>query len=155
MFIGFEAFKGRVMGPLLVLVCLCFREIVIVTCKIVLFWFFFLRSIDNFLLKKCIFSPLEISFEKRASFDLLFTFLSHHLKDTKIPSAHISLTYIHVFCSPYRHFLPYQFCKNYEFTMYGFSLVRLLVLIIISAILEQSINNYINGEQNLSWNVYY
>ena len=38
-------------------------------------------------------------------------------------------------------FLPYQFWNNYEFFMYGFSLVRLLVLILIHAILEQSINN--------------
>ena len=40
------------------------------------------------------------SFEKRTIFDLLFTFFSHQGKVTKIPSAHISLTYIHVFCSP-------------------------------------------------------
>ena len=34
------------------------------------------------------------SFEKRAIFDLLYTFFSHQGKVTKIPSAHISLTYI-------------------------------------------------------------
>ena len=39
------------------------------------------------------------SFEKRAIFDLLFIFFSHQGKVTKIPLAHISLTYIHVFCS--------------------------------------------------------
>ena len=38
-------------------------------------------------------------------------------------------------------FLFYQFCKNYEFIIYGFYLVRLLVLILIRVILEQSINN--------------
>ena len=81
------------------------------------------------------------SFEKRAIFDLLFTFFSHQGKVTKIPSAHISLTCIHVFCSPYWLFLPYQFWKKYEFIRYGFSLVWVLVLILIRAILEQSINN--------------
>ena len=40
-------FQGPQMGPLPVLVPLCFRENVIVTCKIVTF----LRILDNFLLK--------------------------------------------------------------------------------------------------------
>ena len=50
---------------------------------------------------------MEIKFQnganlkKRAIFYLLFTFFSHQGKVTKIPSAHISLTYINVFCSPY------------------------------------------------------
>ena len=46
-------------------------------------------------------------------FDLLFTYFSHQGNVTKIPSAHISLTYIHVFCLPYWLFLPYQFWKKY------------------------------------------
>ena len=70
-----------------------------------------------------------------------FHIFSHQGKVTKIPSAHISLTYIHVFCSPYWLFLPYQFWKKYEFIRYGFSLVWFLVLILIRAILELSINN--------------
>ena len=49
---------------------------------------------------------------KRASFDLLFTFSSHQGKFTKIPSAHISNTYIHVFCSPYWLFCLTNFEKN-------------------------------------------
>ena len=49
---------------------------------------------------------------KKGYFDLFFTFFSHQGKVTKIPSAHISLTYIHVFCSPYWPLLPYQFWKN-------------------------------------------
>ena len=81
------------------------------------------------------------SFEKRAIFDLLFKFFSHQGKVTKIPSAHISLTYIHVFCSTYWLFLPYQLWIKYKFIRYGFSLVWVLVLILIRAILEQSINN--------------
>ena len=95
--------KGSGMGPWLVLVSLCFRENVAATCKI---WSF-LCSLDNLLQKNVIvlFFGNQISkwrsFEKRAIFDLLFTFFSHRGKVTKIPSAHISLTYIHVFCSPY------------------------------------------------------
>ena len=54
------------------------------------------------------------SFEKGAIFDLLFKFFSHQGKVTKIPSAHISLTYIHIFCSPYWLFLPDQFWKKIQ-----------------------------------------
>ena len=132
------------MFPLHVLVCPCFRENVIVTCKIVSF----LYSLDNFLLKSIIvfFFGNQISkwrsFEKKGLFlTYFFPFFSHQGKDTKIPSAHISLTYIHVFCSPYWLFCPTNFAKKYEFIMYGFSLVWLLVLILVCAILEQSINN--------------
>ena len=92
------------MGPYLVLVS-PFRENVVATCKIGSF----LHCLDNLLQKNVIvlFFFLEIKFQngahlkKRAIFDLLFTFSSHQAKVTKIPSAHISLTYIHVFCSPY------------------------------------------------------
>ena len=136
--------KGREMGPLLVLVCPCFRKNVIVTCKIVTF----LWSLDIFLLKNVIVFIFgnQISkwrsFEKRAIFDLLFTFFSHRGKETKIPSAHISLTYIPVFCSPFWLFCLPNFAKNCEFIMYGFSTsVWLLMLILICAILERSINN--------------
>ena len=91
------------MGPLLVPVCPCFRENVIVTCKIVSF----LCSLDTFLLKNSIvfFFGNQISkwcsFVKRVIFDLLFTFFSHQGKDIKIPLARNSLTYIKIFCSPY------------------------------------------------------
>ena len=89
--------KGCGMGTLVVLVSPCFRENVVATCKIGSF----LCSLDNLLQKNVIvfFSGSQISkwrsFEKRAIFDLLFTFFSHQWKITKIPSAHISLTYIH------------------------------------------------------------
>ena len=131
------------MGPWLVLVSPCFRKNVVATFKIGSF----LCSLDNFLQKNVIvlFFGNQISkwrsFETRAIFDLLFAFFSHHGKVTKIPSAHISHTCLHVFCSSYRLFLPYQFWKKYEFIRYGFSLVWVLVLILIRAILEQSINN--------------
>ena len=90
-------------GPWLVPVSPCFRKNLIATCNIG----YFLCSLDNLLQKNVIvlFFGNQISkwssFEKRAIFDLLFTFSSHQGKGTKIPSAHISNTYIHVFCSPY------------------------------------------------------
>ena len=106
------------MSPWLVLVYPCFRENVVATCKI---WSF-LCNLDHLLQKNVIvlFFGNQISkwrsFEKRAIFDLLFTFSSHQGKVPKIPLAHISNTYIHVFCSPYWLFLPFQFWKKYEFT---------------------------------------
>ena len=109
-----DPLKGCGMGPFLVLVSPCFRENVVATCKIGSF----LCSLDDLLQKNeiVLFFGNQISkwrsFEKRAIFDLLFTFFSHQGKVTKIPSAHISLTYIHVFCSPYWLFLPYQFWKE-------------------------------------------
>ena len=135
--------KGCGMGPWLVLVSPCFRENIVATCKIGSF----LCSLDNLPQKNVIvlFFGNQISkwrsFEKRAIFDLLFTFSSHQGKVTKIPSAHISNTYIHVFCSPYWLFCLTNFEKKYKFIRYGFSLVWVLVLILIRAILEQSINN--------------
>ena len=101
--ISYSMLNGCGMGPLLVLVSSCFRENVVVTCKIGSF----LCSLDNLLQKNVIVFFLKkqiskfLSFEKRDTFDLLFTFFSYQEKITNIPSAHISLTYIHVFCSPY------------------------------------------------------
>ena len=98
------------MGIILsVLVSSCLRKNVVVTSKIGSF----LCSLDNLPQKNVIvfFFGNQISkwcsFEKRAFFYLLFTFFSHWGKVTKIPSAYISLTYIHVFCSPY-----WLFCLN-------------------------------------------
>ena len=91
------------MGPWLVLVSPCFRENVVATCKIGSF----LCSLDNFLQKNVIVFFLEIKFQNGAHLKkgllltYFFTFLSHQGKVTNIPSAHISLTYIHIFCSPY------------------------------------------------------
>ena len=117
-------------GPLLVLVSPCFMETVVVTCKIGSF----LCSLDKLLQKNVIvfFFGNKISkwrsFEKRAIFDL--------------PLAHISLTYIRVFCSPYWFFCLTNFekKKKNEFIRCGFSLVWDLVLILIRSILEQSLN---------------
>ena len=100
-------------GPWLVLVSLCFSENVVATCRIGSF----LCSLDNLLQKNVIvlFFGNQISkwrsFEKRAIFYLLFTFFSYQGKVTKLPS-HISLTYIHVFCSPYWLFYLTNFEQN-------------------------------------------
>ena len=103
--------KGCGMGPWLVLVSPCFGENVVATCKIGSF----LCSLDNLLHKNVIvfFFGNQISkwrsFEKRAIFDLLFTFFSHQENVTNIPS-HISLTYIHTrILLTLLTFLPYQF----------------------------------------------
>ena len=147
-----EGFKGTQMGPLLVLVCPCFRENVILTCKSVPF----LCSLDNFSSENVI-----IFFFRPTIFDLLFTFLVTREK-TRIFLQHIFHyihTYIHVFCSPYWlffffFFLSYQFCKNYEFIMYGFPFGVTPCVDSFSRNFG-AINKLQNGEQNLGWNVYY
>ena len=69
--------KGCGMGTLFVLVSSCFRENVVVTCKIGSF----LCNLDNLLQKNVIVFSFENqiskwrSFEKKTIFDLLFTFL--------------------------------------------------------------------------------
>ena len=91
--------KGCGMGPWLVLVSPCFRENVLATCKIGSI----MCSLYNLLQKNVIvlFFGNQISkwrsFKKRAIFDLFFTFSSHQGNVTKLPSAHISNTYILVF----------------------------------------------------------
>ena len=102
------------MGPRLVLVSPCFRENVVATYKIGSF----LCSLDNLLQKNVIvlFFWNQISkwrsFKKGAIFYLLFTFSTHQGKVTKIPSAHISNTYIHVFCSSYWLFFALPILKE-------------------------------------------
>ena len=74
--VGILSLRGVEWGPWLVLVSPCFRENVVATCKIGSF----LCSLDNLLQKNVIvlFFANQISkwrsFEKRAIFDLLFTF---------------------------------------------------------------------------------
>ena len=107
-------FKGWGMGTLFVLVPPCFRENVVVTCII---WPF-LCSLDNLLQKNIIvfFFGNQISkwpsFEERAIYDLLCTFLVTREKLLKFLQ-HISHShYIRVFCSPYWLFLLYQFWRK-------------------------------------------
>ena len=101
------------MGPLLVLVSPCFWENVVVTCKIGSF----LCSLDNFHPKKLLSffwrkqskncfllgkSYIKMALIwKKGNFWPTFHIFKLPGKVTKIPSAHISFTYIHVFCSPY------------------------------------------------------
>ena len=86
------------MGPWLVLISTCFRENVVVTCKIGSF----LCSLDNLLQKNVIvlFFGNQISkwrsFEKRAIFDLLFTFSSHQGKLLKFLQ-HISHSHTYTY----------------------------------------------------------
>ena len=108
-----QLIKGCGMGPWLVLVSPCFSENVVATCKIGSFLF----SLDNLLQKNVIvlFFGNQISkwrsFEKRAIFDLLFTYSNHQGKVTKIPSAHISNTYIHAyFAQP----IDFFYLTNFE-----------------------------------------
>ena len=101
--------KGCGMGPWLVLVFPCFRENAVATCKIGSF----LCSLDNLLQKNIIvlFFGNKISkwrsFEKRAIFDLLFTFLVTRESYKKSFSTY--LTHIHTRILLTLFFLPYQF----------------------------------------------
>ena len=138
-----QAFKGCGMGTLFVLVSPCFRENVVVTCKIGSF----LCNLDNLLQKNVTVFLFGNQISKRRSFEkrAILTYFSHFLVTRgtlqKFLQHLISLTYIHAVCSPYWPFLPFQFWKKYEFIRYGFSLVWVLVFILICAILEQSINS--------------
>ena len=130
------------MGPWLVLVSPCFRENVVATCKIGSF----LCSLDNLLQKNVIvfFFGNQISkwrsFAKRAFFfDLLFTILI--TRESYKNSFSTYLTHIHT-----RILITLlTFClTNFEkirIYQVRFSLVWVLVLFLIRAILEQSINN--------------
>ena len=135
--------KGCGVGPWLVLVSPCFRENVVVTCKIGSF----LCSLDNELQKKVIVlffwkSNFKMALIcKKGYFDLLFTFLVTREKLQKFLQ-HISHSHTYTyFAHPIDFFALPILKKKYEFIRYGFSLVRVLVLILIHAILEQSINN--------------
>ena len=119
--------NGWRMGPMPVLVSPCFRENVVFTCEIGSS----LCSLDNLLQKNVIvfFFENQIlkwrSFEKRAIFDLLFTFFSHQRKLQKFLQ-HIfqSHTYMY-FANPIDFFRLTNFekKKKKEFIRYGFSLV--------------------------------
>ena len=138
--------KGCGMGPLLVLVSYCFRgNVVVVTCKIGSF----LCNLDTLLQKNVIvfFFENQISkwrsFEKRAILDLLFTFFSYQGKVAKIPSAHISLTYMY-FAHPIDFFIALPILKKIQIYQVWFlcgMIPGVDSYICIRTILEQSINN--------------
>ena len=117
--------KGCGMGTLFVLVSPCFRENVVVTCKIGSFS----CRIDNLLQKNVIvfFFENQISkwrsFEKRAIFDLLFTFLVTREKLQKFLQ-HISHSHTYMyFAHPIDFFALPILKKKYDFIRYGFSLI--------------------------------
>ena len=135
-------FKGCGMGLWLVLVSPCFRENVVATCKIGSF----LCSLDNLLQKNVIvlFFGNQISkwrsFEKKGYFWPTSHFLLTRKKLQKFLQ-HISQTHTYTYFAHPIYFFALPILKKYEFIRYGFSLVWVLVLILIRAILEQSINN--------------
>ena len=98
----------------LMLVSPCYKENVVVTCKIGSF----LCSLDTSENVIVFYFENQISkwrsFEKRTTFGLLFTFSSQQGKVTKIPLAYILLTNIHVFCSPYFFFFFFFCLTNFE-----------------------------------------
>ena len=144
-----HSIKGCGMGPLLVLVSPCFRENVVVTCKIGSF----LRSLDNLLLKNEIafFFRNQISkwrsFEKKGYFWPTFLIFSYQGKLQKFLQ-HISHshTYMH-FAHPIDLFCPTNFEKIRIYQvwfLFSMSPVRSPTVLLrgpIRAILEQSINN--------------
>ena len=142
------------MGPWLVLVSPCFRKNVVAKCKIGSF----LCSLDNLFQNNVIVLIFgnQISkwrsFEKRAIFDLLFTFFSYQGKVTKIPSAHISLTYTH-----FAHPIDFFCLPNLK----KIRIYQIRFLFGMSPGVDSysrhfgTINKKQNGEQNLSWNIYY
>ena len=139
-------FKGCGMGTLFVLVSPCFREKVVVTCKIASF---FLCSLDNLLQQKVIVFFFGNQISKWCSLEkgLLLTYFSHSLVTREKLQKflqHIFHSHIHTcILLTLLTFLPYHFfaLPILKFIRYGFSLVWVLVLILIRAILEQSINN--------------
>ena len=118
----------------------------------------FLCSLAHFLLKNVIVFIFEKQLSKWRSFEkgLFLTYFSHFLVTREIQKFHrIYLMHLHKKNTYLAHrlaFLPTNIAKYYEFIMW-FLFVRFLVLILICTMLEQSIQK--NGENNLSWNVYY
>ena len=133
------------MGPWLVLVFPCFRENAVAACKIRSF----LWNLDNLLQKNVIVVLFWNQIFKMALIwkkDYFWPTFSHFLGTSEKLQKflqHISHSHTYMyFAHPIDFFFcPYQICKQFEFIRYGFSLVWVLVLILIRAILEQSIKN--------------
>ena len=136
----FYGFNGCGMGPLLVLVSPCFRENVVVTCKIGSF----LCSLDN-ILQKNIIVFWKSNFKMVLIWKGLFlTYFSHFLvtmeKLQKILQ-HISHSPMYMYFAHPIDLFALPSLKKYEFIRYCFSLVWFLVLSLIRAILVELINN--------------
>ena len=130
-------FKGCGMGTLFALVSPCFTENVVVTCKIGSF----LCSLDNLLqkkrdLKKGLFLTYFWHFlVTRESYKNSFSTYLIHIHTC------ILLTLLTFFALPILKNTKQNKRKKNEFIRFGFSLVWVLVLILIRAISEQSMNN--------------
>ena len=144
------------MGPWLVLVSPCFRKNVVAICKIGSF----LCSFDNLLQKNvtvfCFRNQISKwrSFgEKKAIFDLLFTFLVTREK-LQFPQ-HIShsRTYTY-FAHPIDFFALPVLKKKIRIYQIWF-LFGMIPGVNSYSRHFGTINKYHTGEQNLSWNVYY
>ena len=99
------------MGTLFVVVFPCFRENVVVTCKIGSF----LCSLDILLQKNIIVFFLEIKFQNGAYFfkkGLFLTYFSHFLVSREKLQKFFQHIYIYVFCSPYDFFCLTNFEKK-------------------------------------------
>ena len=143
------------MGPWLVLVSPCFRENVVVTCKIGSF----LCSLDNLLKKNVIvfFFGIQLSkwhsFEKRDIFNLLFTFFSHQGKLQKFLQ-HISRSHTYTYFAHPIDFFALPILKKIQIYQIRFLFGKSPGVDSYSRHFG-TINIEQNGEQNLSWNVYY
>ena len=106
--------KGWRMGPMLVLVCSCFRENVVVTCKVGSF----LYILDILLQKNVIilFFGNQISkwpsFEKKGLFLTYFSHFSVTKEKLQKFLQHISHSRTYMYFAHPIDFLPYQFWKN-------------------------------------------
>ena len=116
----------------------------VATCKIGSF----LCSLDNLLQKNVIVLFFENQISKWRSFEkkrlFLPTFHIFLVTREKLQKflRHISHSHTYMyFAHPIYSFCLTNFEKKYEFIRYGFSLVWVLMLILIRAILEQSMNN--------------
>ena len=128
-------FNGCGMGPQLVLVSSCFRENIVVTCKVGSF----LCSLDNLLLKNVIVFFLKIKFQNGAHLKngLFLTYFSNFLVTREMLQnylQHTSHSHTYTYFVHPIDFFALPILKKYGFIRYGFSLVWFLVLILIRVI---------------------
>ena len=143
------------MGPWLVLVSPCFRENVVATCKIGSF----LCSLDNLLQKKVVILFLEIKFQNGTHLKkgLFLTYFSHFLVTREKLQKflqHISHSHTYTY---FAHSIDFFCLTNVEkIRIYQIRFLFGMSLGVDSYSRHfRTINKKQNGEQNLSWNVYY
>ena len=137
------------MGPLLVLVSPCFRENVVVTCKIGSFS----CSLDNLLWKNVIIFffgnfKMALIWKKGYFWPTFHILLVTREKLQNFFSKYLTHVHTCILLTQLTFFaLPVS--KKIRIYQVRFSVVRFLVLILIRAILEQSINNKMVSKINL------